>query len=492
VTQPQAPFLLTDEQVQKFICEGFLILQTNFSPEFHRSLLAQLDEVYEKEGNPGNNLLPRIPEIQKVFDHPVITGALTSVLGENYMMHAHRFGHLSNLPTAGGWHKDSYWGYSKMRNHHPWWAMIMYFPQDTPVAMGPTSVIPGTQIYNNRNFQSDGSDIEALASGNEGTFALIHYDIWHRSTANMLGKTRYMLKFEFMRTQAPTKPTWNHQNPAWVTPAKLLAPIAKNELIWEETWNWLSGTVGSLANIAVDRIVDVDNAIVKNDVQDASAMNSKNKLAQLLLALEDSYEPIALAAAYELARHGHSGTDILLHSLHHESLDTSRSAAYGLSVAGASGIAGLIAALGSQREQTVIHTIFALSENREIAADAVPALLRLLDNSSPPIRQAVTEALGMLTSPGDMIMDSLIRCLQDEDAQVRFTAGLALCRHGASAEAAIPQLELALDDENRYVRAHASEALYAIGSERAKDILIRFLLKSRWCPTTTAANAFYP
>ena len=41
------------------------------------------------------------------------------------------------FPQPGGWHKDSYWGYNRMRNHHPWWAMIMYFPQDTPVELGP-------------------------------------------------------------------------------------------------------------------------------------------------------------------------------------------------------------------------------------------------------------------------------------------------------------------------------------------------------------------
>ena len=51
--------------------------------------------MYTEEGNPGNNLLPRIRELRKVFDHPVVTGALTSVLGPNYMMHAHRHGHFN-------------------------------------------------------------------------------------------------------------------------------------------------------------------------------------------------------------------------------------------------------------------------------------------------------------------------------------------------------------------------------------------------------------
>lgn len=91
----QSPLLLTDEQMQKFITEGFLILKTDFPESFHQAMTAELGKVYDEEGNPGNNLLPRIREIQQAFDSPVITGALTSVLGPNYMLHAHRHGHFN-------------------------------------------------------------------------------------------------------------------------------------------------------------------------------------------------------------------------------------------------------------------------------------------------------------------------------------------------------------------------------------------------------------
>lgn len=37
-----SPFLLTDEQIKKFITDGFLILQTDFSEEFHEALNTQL------------------------------------------------------------------------------------------------------------------------------------------------------------------------------------------------------------------------------------------------------------------------------------------------------------------------------------------------------------------------------------------------------------------------------------------------------------------
>ncbi|MNI09060.1 HEAT repeat protein [compost metagenome] len=414
--------------------------------------------------------MPRIREIQQVFDHPVITGALTSVLGPDYMLHAHRHGHYNASAVAGGWHKDSYWGYSKMRNHHPWWAMIMYFPQDTPVELGPTGVMPGTQNYETKTFATEDSG-EAVASGEAGTFALIHYDIWHRSTPNVLGQPRYMLKFEFMRTKAPVKPSWNNQELAWNSPAELKAPLVRHDSMWEETWNWLSGKLGSLANT----------------VQDDSS-----HIQKLALSIEDEWEPTAINAAYDLARRGKQGVEALLAALHHENLKVSRLGAYGLSIAGKDAVAGLTDALDSDRPETLVHAIFALSELRELAIDAVPKLIGLLGNSSEVVRQAVAEGLGLIGTQTDTVVGGLIRCLQDEDVQVKFTAGLSVARTGSLAAESVPQLEVALDDENRYVRAHAAEALRHIGTEQAKDALIKHLFNTRWCSTTTKASTFYP
>lgn len=466
-----APLLLTDEQMRKFITDGFLILKTDFSKEFHQRLVEQLQEVYNNEGNPGNNLLPRIREVQDIFEHPVITGALTSVLGPDYMMHAHRHGHYNAVAVPGGWHKDSYWGYKRMRNHHPWWAMIMYFPQDTPVELGPTGVMSGTQNYETRTFEADETEGEELASGEAGTFALIHYDIWHRSTPNKLGNSRFMLKFEFMRTTTPSKPSWDNQSVEWETPERFNPSVIPQETMWRETWNWLSGNIGSLAN---------------------SLPENLGAIQSLTSSLRDSFEPTALSAAYELACRGQEGVSILLQALHHENLAVSRVAAYGLSVSGADAVQGLIQALNSERAETVNHAVFALGELGKAAQAAVPKMNQLLEGPFDLVRRTVVEALGMIGRPVDEVVLGLIRGLQDEDIQVRFMSGLSLTRLGTAAAAAVPYLERALEDDNRYVRAHAAEALKYIGSERAKDVLIKELFKSRWCYTTTPASTFYP
>ncbi|WP_231571445.1 HEAT repeat domain-containing protein [Gordoniibacillus kamchatkensis] len=406
-----------------------------------------------------------------MFDDPVITGALTSVLGPNYMLHAHRHGHYNAVPVPGGWHKDSYWGYKRMRNHHPWWAMIMYFPQNTPKELGPTGVMPGTPYYETRTFAADETPDEALASGEAGTFALIHYDIWHRSTPNLLGQPRYMLKFEFMRTAAPAEPSWSNEVREWQPPAGLSSSIYRQEALWEENWNWLCGSMGSLAGTAPDE---------------------EESVRELARELENPFEPAALHAAYELARRGRKGTDALLQGIRHESVAVSRVSAYGLSAAGKEAVQGLIDALSDERAETAVHAAFALGEQRQLAAEATPRLAALLDHPSEEVRRSAVEALGLIAAPVDLAVAGLIRALGDADVQVRFTAGLSLCRIGAPAQAAVPHLEAALDDENRYVRAHAAEALRYIGTDQAKDVLIKSLFNTRWCSSTTPASTFYP
>ncbi|MFD0714828.1 HEAT repeat domain-containing protein [Paenibacillus sp. GCM10027626] len=471
----QAPIMLTDEQMRTFITEGFLILQTDFPAAFHEQLVSQLNHVYEEEGNPGNNLLPRIRELQKVFEHPAITGALTSVLGEDYMLHAHRHGHFNASPVAGGWHKDSYWGYNRMRNHHPWWAMIMYFPQDTPLELGPTGVMPGTQNYEKRQFEQDDTPDEATAAGKAGTFALIHYDIWHRSTANVAGRERYMLKFEFMRTKAPVAPSWDNQTLEWKRPAATRRLICEHDLMWKDTWDWLCGKIGSLA-------------------ANGGAASASANAAELSSALQntDTAEPDALNAAYALAAAGEAGIEALLQALHHEQRAVSRMAAYGLSAAGGAALPGLMAALAAGRSDVAMHAVFALGELRGEASGAVPALSALLTSAEPAVRRTIVDALGMIGAPAKEVTAALVQCLQDEDVQVRFMAGLALARVGAAAADAVPALINALDDDNRYVRAHSLEALRYIGTEEAKEALIADLFRTRWCSSTTKESTFYP
>src|SRR5436190_20111962 len=139
--------------MRRFIIDGYLVLQPDFPAGFHEKTYHQIEEVVAG-GNPRNNLLPRVPGLQQVFDHPVVHGALWSILGPDYYLHLHRHVH-DNPPGSKGQnlHKDSLYNSrfavdDKRRHHHTRWAMLFYYPQDTPLELGPTAIMPRSRYLN--------------------------------------------------------------------------------------------------------------------------------------------------------------------------------------------------------------------------------------------------------------------------------------------------------------------------------------------------------
>ena len=100
--------LLNDQSMQKFIREGYISVKVDFPQSFHDALYQDTEALFSSTGNPGNNLLPRLPKIQKILDHPLVHGALVSILGSDYYLHPHRHCH-ENLPNTDeqSMHKDS-------------------------------------------------------------------------------------------------------------------------------------------------------------------------------------------------------------------------------------------------------------------------------------------------------------------------------------------------------------------------------------------------
>ena len=57
------PILLIDDQVRRFITDGYLQLDCRVPADVHASIYAKLQWILHEEGNPGNNILPAVPEI---------------------------------------------------------------------------------------------------------------------------------------------------------------------------------------------------------------------------------------------------------------------------------------------------------------------------------------------------------------------------------------------------------------------------------------------
>ncbi|KAL0483028.1 hypothetical protein AKO1_014949 [Acrasis kona] len=243
--------LLTDQQIQSFLINGFISIETKLDKSFHDKIYEDVSKVISKEGNPGNNIYPRVKDLLKVYEDDNIKGAITSILGGDYIMQPHRFTHITKPGTKDQlWHKDSYFGFKKeLRYNQPWNVMAMYYPQDTTQHMGPTAIKPKTQYgmidpkrcpkeIHNQHSKSSPSDI--FFNCKAGSVLIIHYDLVHRGTqyAAGTGPQRLMFKFQFTRTKAPIGPTWNHNQEQrdWdAKDAKELQPVVKC------MWDWMLG-----------------------------------------------------------------------------------------------------------------------------------------------------------------------------------------------------------------------------------------------------------
>ena len=451
--------LLSDEQMKEFSANGYTVLKVGLPGEFHEEVYRKTEEVFESEGNPGNNILPRVPEIQTVFDQPEVQGAFSSILGPDYTMHIHRHPHI-NKPHSkhGGWHKDSYWGYRKVRYHRNRWAMAFYYPQDVTIQNGPTAVIPHTHYYADRLDNLD--ELGVPVCGEAGTIAIVHFDIWHRSTANNTDKNRYMMKFQFTRMSEPEQPSWNNQEESWHGNG-----IGdKHEIIWSQMWDWAAGR-------RPDEDKTLDNA-------------------ELATSIEAPDESTRLNAAYGLAKLGEDAIPDLLNALKGDNEAAQLDAAYALSAGGEAAVEDLQAALKHDSDTVRGHAAFALGDMGPSARESVSALAGALNDKSEWVRHHVAEALGTISVNPEVAVPALSRALEDGDDQVRYNAAYSLARFGPEAEEAVPALAEALNDENRYASGHSAVALQCIGTPQATELLLNHLTTSRWCPITTKENMY--
>ena len=488
----QPPIGLRAEQIREFLARGFLLLDSQLPVSFHRHAFERVQGLDNGAGHFGNNLLPLVPELGELFHDPAINGALQSILGPRYLMHPHRALHSNPTGSAAqAFHKDSYWGYMRrVRNHRPWWVMLMYFPQDTPVYLGPTSVMEGSQHLHQR---PEYRCREVPASGKAGQFLLIHYDIWHRKMKNLRAADRYMLKFEFTRMLAPP-PSTRKTTTRWQVPKR--RPSIDLRPIWRSNWHWLAGEPAPLsAEGKLDHwLSELDSIDEANGINAGyfAASHGKAAVGPLLSALEAN-----ASANTNLKRYADDGSQW-------QQDHVVRNATHGLVSIGALALPGLVKTLTNGNARARKHAAFALGELSVTSAASQRALVAATQDQDVHVRIAAAEALGMATTSAARIRgvgDALVQALSDGDSEVRFTATLALARLVTRAQAQKKQSPLAFDylvdalsnalyDSNRYVAAHAADALERIGTRRAYEQLLPYLRTSRWCSQSSNERPF--
>ena len=448
--------LLTDSQMQAFIINGFVTVKADFSPAFHESVRTRAEAIFSTEGNPGNDILPKIPDLADLSTHPAVTGALTSILGPGYAMHPHRHCHLTPpQQPAQRHHQDSYEDDQNVRHHRTRWAMAFYYPQDVSAQMGPTSVLPASQYYTSRT-QAERKD-EALLCGEAGTVTIVHYDLWHRATTNLSNSNRFMIKFLFCRMAEPTAPSWNCFDPTWRDPA------SGEEIpqLRQSVWNW------HLGNQDLQESRDGANHM-------AATFAEKKRSAEREVAHLPEFD--RLENVYRLAKEGENGTTALMAALAEEAeslLDGNLAAShtnpsqlissFGLSAQGAAAVPALTKKLSDERWSLRAAAADILGDIGLPAKQAVPCLLNSLQDQSEWVRRNATEALGNIALPE--AVPRLARLLTDDNSQVvRHNAALSLAKIGPDAERAHAALTKALVDESLYLRGNARLALARIDS----------------------------
>lgn len=449
------PILLNDEQMQQFIRDGYLILHPDFPEGFNEKVYKRIDESFEKSGgkNPGNNLLPAVPELQDVWDHPLVHGAFSSILGPDYYLHLHRHVHESQPGSdARKMHKDSlhnsrYCADQNRRHHHTRWMMAMYYPQDTPDEMGPTSIIPQSQYITSREQEGE----HLFSSGPAGTVVLIHYDILHKKEANNTDITRHMVKFLFTRMSEPTEATWDHKDDTWA------ASDDSQEPTWQAMWNWHLGKAPEHASTDIS-------------------------IETLAEQVSNPNEAAALNASYTLGSCGAEAVPALVDALKDtENGDRSRNAGYGFSSLGKPAVAALLDLCKDPNPQIRSRAIDVIGDIGLSASETVSDLIALLKDEDEDVRARAAESLGTVNQTNTEAVRPLAEILAtDESDFVRRNAALSLARLGSYAEAAIPELADAMRDGNHYVRGFAVHGLYRIGTPEALKAAMNRLQALRW------------
>jgi HEAT repeat protein len=488
------PRLLTDAQVRSFLATGILTVRPTLPESFHKTIYDAFDRIVPsdhvevpgkaKPHNPGNNIVPMLPQLAELWEDPIVKGALTSILGPDHALDPHRALH-NNMPHDGEqpMHKDSFFAFKRhVRTHRPWTLLMFYYPQDTPPERGPTGVVPGSH-YALRNPGILPNDSHALG-GPAGSCAIAMFDVWHARMRNFTNSKRFMLKFLFNRMSLPDGPSWDCADDRWTDPqnAPRMFPLSP---VWQANWNWMAGRTGPAAASGAETVAD------------------------LTARMRGADETAALAAAYTLAGQGEEGLSVLSRALldgkgeslpedksttgdlgdRHAEDPVARAAAFGLASTGAAAASTFAAATHSPSGFVRKLGAFGLGEiGVDAATDA--ALTAAAGDADDQVR---INALYSIGRRGELngFAPALAAGLSDPEEEVRVHAALALART-TPADDTVTDLALGgLKDQNRYVVGYGVETLDRIGTPKALRGLIPFLKTARWCHFTRTGESIY-
>jgi len=208
---------LTDTQVLEFCKEGHLLLpgvvpeeinqrtrdylegKIPANPSFVPPGMTEEDMERIRASHEPSTIFLEDWFIEHVLLNKQLTGVMRALLGKNVGLPVLASHHKVECPAdSQGWHHDADRVFGPELN----FVEVFYFPQDTPVEMGPTEIVPGSHM---QPTQRQPEDSGIMSDGPAGTLGLHHQSILHRRGKSTATGVRHMLKYNYWRTTPPQR-----------------------------------------------------------------------------------------------------------------------------------------------------------------------------------------------------------------------------------------------------------------------------------------------
>jgi hypothetical protein len=204
------PKLLSTEEVARFVARGFLALPGVVPDQLNDAATAELGRIMATWGSPdrphapssGQRLSEIYPEpsaLGAVLRHPVVLGALLSLLGDDPVFD-HDFVHHKPAgdPFGQPLHQDAMVDPTLAFD-----VQLFYFPHAVAPGGGGTGFVPGTHLR--RVHETDVGRYVHVAGEQEwdgpaGSVVIFHHGLWHRGMPNPSERDRLMYKIRLNPT----------------------------------------------------------------------------------------------------------------------------------------------------------------------------------------------------------------------------------------------------------------------------------------------------
>ena len=194
--------LLKTEEMARFVSDGFLVYESIIPKNINDLFIKE----YINNKSDANLLIPHLPPgvhfnkcnfgeiIASVLSHPIISGAIHSLVGENPIFDHHHI-HIAEPNNTNSQHNHQDSTIDPRENVFD--IQLLYFPHEVKDNMGGTRYIPGThlrRVHESQIARYQNMKGQKRVTCPSGTVIIFHHGIWHGAGSNQSSIKRIMYK----------------------------------------------------------------------------------------------------------------------------------------------------------------------------------------------------------------------------------------------------------------------------------------------------------